>query len=329
MNTKLKFAVVGCGRMGLRRISLIQSHPRAELRYVEDYDDEIARKVSEEAGCDYFSGWEKLVSRPDIDCVVISVPNKFHHDICIATLEAGKHVFCEKPLARNPDEAQEMVEAAHRSQRFLKVGSNLRYFPSVLKAKELLDDDQIGEILFARGWIGHSGWQVGTWYSNAEIVGGGTLLDNGCHLLDIYRWFLGEVKSCVGFASTSLWPITPLEENAMALFRFSNGKMAFLQSSWTEWAGYMYLEIYGTQGTLRIDNRGQSCITTLSNREGKNNVFDYSQEPPKSYVLEFDDYIKAIINNKQPLPSGFDGLRAVQMAHAVYQSARLGREIEL
>jgi predicted dehydrogenase len=329
MNTKLKFAVVGCGRMGVRRIGLIKNHPMAELRYVEDYDDEIARKVSKEAGCDYFSGWEKLVSRPDIDCMVISVPNKFHHDICIAALEAGKHVFCEKPLARNPTEAQEMVEAAQRSQCFLKVGSNLRYFPSVLKTKELLDDDQIGEILFARGWIGHSGWQVGTWYSNAEIVGGGTLLDNGCHLLDLYRWFLGEVESCVGFTSTSLWPITPLEENAMALFRFSSGKMAFLQSSWTEWAGYMYLEIYGAQGILRIDNRGQSCITTLSNREGQNNVFDYSQEPPKSYVLEFDDYIKAISNNKQPLPSGFDGLRAVQMAYAVYQSARLGREIKL
>ena len=91
----------------------------------------------------------------------------------------------------------------------------------------------------------------------------------------------------------------------------------------------MYLELYGTRGILRIDNRGQSCITTLSNREGQNSVFDYSQEPPKSYVLEFDDYTKAIINNKQPLPSGFDGLRAVQMAYAVYQSARLGREIEI
>jgi predicted dehydrogenase len=329
MNRKLKFAVVGCGRMGLRRISLIKNHPKAELRYVEDCDEEVVRKVSREAGCEYFSGWEKLVSCSDIDCVVVSVPNKFHRDICIAALEAGKHVFCEKPLARNPVEAQEMVEAAQRSHCFLKVGSNLRYFPSILKAKELLDANQLGEVLFARGWIGHSGWQVGTWYTNTEMVGGGTLLDNGCHLLDLYRWFLGEVKSCVGFTTTSLWPITPLEENAMALFRFSNNRIAFLQSSWTEWAGYMYLEIYGTQGILRIDNRGQSCVTTLSNREGQNKVFDYSQETPKSYVLEFDDYVNAIIDNRQPLPSGLDGLRAVQMAHAVYQSARLGREIEI
>jgi predicted dehydrogenase len=329
MNKKLGFGVIGCGRMGRRRVDLIRSHPRAELRCIEDCSNEIARRVSTEVGCDYYSGWENVVRRPDIDCVVVSVPNKFHYDIVIATLEAGKHVFCEKPLARNPIEAQRMVKAAERSGRFLKVGSNLRYFPSVLKTKELLDNGEIGEILFARGWIGHSGWQIGTWYSDSEIIGGGTLLDNGCHLVDLYRWFLGEVESCVGFVSTSLWPISPLEDNAMALFKFTGGKIAFLQSSWTEWAGYMYLEIYGTQGFIRIDNRGQSCITTLGKREGQNTVFDYSKEPPKSYVLEFDDYVKAITTDRQPLPSGLDGLRAVQMAHAVYQSAQQGREIKI
>lgn len=329
MDAKLGFAVIGCGRMGLRRINLIQNHTRTELRCIEDCNNEIARKVSEEIGCDYYSGWESVVNRPDVDCVVVSVPNKFHRDIVIAALEAGKHVFCEKPLAVNPTEAQEMVEAAARARHFLKVGSNLRYFPSVLKAKELLDSSEIGEVLFARGWIGHSGWQIGMWYSDAEIIGGGTLLDNGCHLLDLYRWFLGEVQSCVGFVSTSLWQVSPLEDNAMATFRFTNGKIAFLQSSWTEWAGYMYLEIYGTQGFLRIDNRGQSCITTLGNREGQNTVFDYSQEPPRAYVLEFNDYVDAIISNRQPLPSGFDGLRVVQMAYGVYQSALTGKESKI
>ena len=329
MNAKLRFAVIGCGRMGLRRINLIRNHPLAELRYVEDSNDEVAKKVSRQVGCQYFSGWEKLLKCPDVDCVVVSVPNKFHHDVCIAALRTGKHVFCEKPLARNPVEAQEIVEELQRSQGSLKVGSNLRYFPSVLKAKELLDEDRIGKILFARGWIGHSGWQVGTWYSDPEMIGGGTLLDNGCHLLDLYRWFLGEVESCIGFVSTTLWPIAPLEDNAMAMFRFAEGKIAFLQSSWTEWAGYMYLELYGTRGILRIDNRGQSCTTILSDREGQNSVYDYSHEPPKSYLLEFDDYIKAILNGKQPLPSGFDGLRAVQMVYAVYQSARLGKEVKI
>lgn len=329
MSEKLRFAVIGCGRMGLRRIGLIRNHSQVELRCIEDCSDELARKIGEEMGCDYCSGWESVVSRPDIDCVMVSVPNKFHHDIVVATLEAGKHVFCEKPLGRNPLEAVEMVQAAEESGHFLKVGSNLRYFPSVLKAKELLDTSQIGEVLFARGWIGHSGWQIGSWYSDVEIIGGGTLLDNGCHLLDLYRWFFGEVESCLGSVSTTLWPVGPLEDNAMAIFRFTNGKTAFLQSSWTEWAGYMYLEIYGAQGFLRVDNRGQSCVTTLGRRDGQNTVFDFSQQPPKSYALEFDDYVNAINNNRQPLPSGFDGLRVVQMVDGVYRSALLGREIKI
>jgi len=329
MSEKLRFAVIGCGRMGLRRMGLIREHSQVELRCIEDCNDELARRISEEVGCDYCSGWESVVSRPDIDCVMVSVPNKFHRDIVVAALEGGKHVFCEKPLARNPVEAADMVRAAERTGNSLKVGSNLRYFPSVLKAKELMDGNQIGEFLFARGWIGHSGWQIGTWYSEAEIVGSGTLLDNGCHLLDLYRWFFGEVESCVGWVSTAFWPVGPLEDNAMALFRFANGKMAFLQSSWTEWAGYMYLEIYGAQGFLRIDNRGQSCVTTLGQREGQNIVFDFSQELPRSYALEFDDYVDAIRNNRQPLPSGFDGLRVVQMADSVYRSALLGREIKI
>lgn len=329
LESKLGFAVIGCGRMGQRRIGLVRGNPLADLVCVEDCDGDIARKVGEEAGCDHCSGWQNAVSRPDVDCVFVSVPNKFHHDIVIAALEAGKHVFCEKPLARNGIEAEEMVRAAARAGRFIKVGSNLRYFPSVLKARELVDGGEIGDIVFARGWIGHSGWQVGTWYSDAEIIGGGTLLDNGCHLLDLLRWFLGEVESCTGFASTSYWPISPLEDNAMALFRFRKGTMAFVHSSWTEWSGYMYLEIYGSKGLVRIDNRGRSCIASMSKKDGQSAVFDYSQEPPTSYVLEFDEFVNALRDNRQPLPSGFDGLRVVQMVDGVYRSSHLKQEIAI
>lgn len=329
MDTKLRFSVIGCGRMGLRRTDLITNHPLSELRCIEDCNSEIAVKIGEKYGCYSCSGWENAVNRSDVDCVMVSVPNKYHHEIVIAALEAGKHVFCEKPLARNPIEAHEMVESAIKSKRFLKVGSNLRYFPNVLKAKELVETGEIGHTIFARGWIGHAGWQIGTWYSESDIIGGGTFLDNGCHLLDLYRMFLGEVESCTGLVSTNLWPIAPLEDNGMALFKFTNGSTAYIQSSWTEWEGYMYLEIYGSEGLIRIDNRGQSCTTTIRKKDGSTRLFDYSKESPRSYLLEFDEYIKSIISNRQPVPSGFDGLRVVQMVNAVYESSRLGKTISI
>jgi predicted dehydrogenase len=113
----------------------------------------------------------------------------------------------------------------------------------------------------------------------------------------------------------------------MGIFRFAGGALASLHSSWTEWNEYMYLEIYGKEGYLRIDGRQPHCLTILGRRNGDRDVFDFSSQPPQSYQLEFDDFVQAIRTNRQPLPSGFDGLRAVQMAYGIYESSRSGRSI--
>jgi len=329
MSSKFRFAVIGCGRMGVRRMKAIAGHAETELVCLSDNDTEAAKKFSKEMGCEFYPDWERAVGRSDVDFVVVSVPNKFHNPIAIEALNQGKHVWCEKPLARNPEEAMGIVKAAARSSRFLKVGSNLRYFPSVQKAKELLDSSAIGEVLLLRGWVGNAGWPVKMWFSNGDLSGGGTFLDNGCHLLDISRWFLGEARECVGHVSTLHWDISPLEDNGMGIFTFDGGKLAFIHSSWTEWAEYMYLEVYGSKGYIRVDNRIPKCITTLGNQDGKQEVFDYSDVPAQSHVLEFNDCVQAITNSKQPLPNGFDGLRAVQMAHGVYRSSRLGKKVRI
>ena len=325
---RLRFAAIGCGRMGLRRIRTILDHPDTELTCVADSDTDRARQVARDVGRESATIGEAM-SRTDVDCVVASVPNKFHPSVVIPALDQGKHVWCEKPLARNPQEAMEIVKAAIRNGRFLKIGSNLRCFPNILKAKELLDNLAIGDILFVRGWIGNSGWQLDSWYSDADMIGGGTFLDNGSHLLDIYRWFLGEPLECTGYTATTCWPIGSLEDNAMGIFRFASGTLASLHSSWTEWNEYMYLEIYGKEGYLHIDSRQPHCLTVLGRRNGHQDVFDFSSQPPQSYQLEFDDFVRAIQTNRQPLPSGFDGLRAVQMAYGVYDSSRSGKSVPI
>jgi predicted dehydrogenase len=329
MADKLRFAVIGCGRMGLRRMKSITSHSATELLCLSDNDTEAAKKFSKEMGCEFYPDWEEAVSRSDVDCVVVSVPNKFHNPIATEALKLGKHVWCEKPLARNPEEAFGIVKSAVRSERFLKVGSNLRYFPSVQKAKELLDSSAIGEVLFLRGWVGNAGWPVKMWFSDADLSGGGTFLDNGCHLLDIARWFMGEPRECMGHVSTLHWQISPLEDNGMGIFTFDKGKLAFIHSSWTEWAEYMYLEVYGSSGYIRVDNRGTKCITTHGRQDGKQEVYDYSDVPAQSHVLEFKDFVQSVSDSKQPLPNGFDGLRAVQMAYGVYESSRLGKKVKI
>lgn len=329
MSKKLGFSVIGCGRMGLRRMRTIMEHPDTELISVADNEEEKARETGRKMGCDYYFGYEEAINKPNVGCVIISVPNKFHLPITVLALNQGKHVWCEKPMARNPDEGIKMVEAAMGNKVFLKVGSNLRYFPNVQKTKEWLDKAEIGEILYIRGWIGNSGWALSKpWFSDPEMSGGGTLLDNGCHLFDIYRWFLGEAETCTGQVSRLYHPIK-LEDNGFGIFEFMNGAVAFIQSSWTQWVDYMYMEIYGTEGYIKVDSINPNCKAILGRKDGYQQVYDFSRLPPQSYNVEFDDFMKSLHNGTAPEPSGFDGLRAVQMAHGVYESARLGKKVKI
>lgn len=330
MQNKLGFAIIGSGRMGMRRARTISLHPATRLICVSDTDEKKAKKGAEEFGCAYCIEPEEAINKPGVDCIVIGTPNKFHLPIAVAALQNGKHVFCEKPLARNPEEAARIVEAALLSKATLKVGSNIRHFPNVMKARELLDSSAIGEVLYLRAMIGVAGVHLAkSWFSDADLQGGGVFLDIGCHLFDLSRWFLGEVKSCMGHTSTMYWPVKPLEDNGMGIFEFANGKLAFLNASWMEWADYMLMEIYGTEGYLQIDQRMPNCTLALGKRNGQREVFDYTRQPAQSYDLEFQKYVSDLINQRQPAPSGFDGMRAVQMAHGVYESSRLGKKIAL
>ncbi len=330
LTEKIRFAVVGCGRMGTRRIRTIKENKNAELVCICDSIKDIGQALSNQLECEYLADYRKVVTRRDVDCIVVSLPNKFHCETTVSALANHKHVLCEKPLARTPQEATRMVEAATKSSAYLKVGSNLRYFLNVQKARELVDRGAIGNLLFTRGWIGHSGGkQTGTWFLDPDLAGGGTFLDNGSHILDLTRWFLGEVSECIGVVATAYWPIAPLEDIGLGIFRTLEGKLAFVQSSWFEWADYMYMELYGSEGYLRIDNRNPLCQLTLGDREGAKEVFDYSLLASQSYGLELEDFIQAIREGKQPVPSGYDGMRVVQMAFGVYESSKSSRSVGL
>ncbi len=320
---KLRFAIVGCGKMGSRRINVLKNHPEAKIVALVDTNEEKVKILSTELGCEYYVDYKEAFKRTDIDCVIVATPNKFHAPITIAGLESGKHVWCEKPLARNPVEARSMVDAAIRTKNFLKTGSNMRYFPNFVKAKELVDGLGIGSLLFLRGWIGNNGQQLEGWFKDIELTGGGTYLDNGCHMLDLVRWFLGDAENCIGHAWSKHWSsMINSEDNAFGVYKFANGGSAFVHSSWTDWNGYAYIEIYGTTGFIIVDSRGQNNKTIFGDNKGVIHEFDFGNLPVQSYKLEVDDYIKAIKEGRQPVATGYDGLRAVQMACAVYESSK-------
>lgn len=331
MVDKLRALVIGCGNMGTKRIKSLIENRETQLVFVVDQNLNRAKKLAREYGINFGNDALEAMDKVNPDFVVISAPNKYHAPLARAALMRNIHVICEKPLARNPEEAVAMVKAAVRSKAFLKTGSNLRYFPSVMRARELLEKRKIGDPLFLRGWIGNSGRHLekswNSWFSDPDLAGGGTLLDNGAHMFDLVRWFLGEIKKCLGVTSNIYWKNETLEDIGLCILESVDEKLAFVQSSWVDWAGYMYTEIYGTDGYIRIDNRENSCIIIVGDKYGTKHISDYSLQLPTSYKMELEDFVNSIKHNKQPLPSGFDGLRAVQIAFGVYESTKTGKSV--
>jgi len=326
----MKVAQIGCGSIGRRRAEAVASVPQLELALCVDTVAEAAQEVAARWNCEATTRWEEAVANPDIEALVVSTPNVLHAPISIAALKAGKHVLCEKPLARNPEEAWQMVEAAQASGRELRTGFNHRFHAQVVQARALLEAGAIGETLFLRGHTGHGGGEhlLHSWFWDAEMAGGGTFLDNGVHALDLARWFMGEFVEATGFRATNLWDIAPLEDNGFGLFRTADGRVATLHSSWTQWKGYLYLELFGTDGFLTINYDPPEA--TLVRRSVPQHIERHeSSVQPNTWARELEELVKAIEGKPTLSATGYDGLRAVEMAYAVYQSSQQGRSVRL
>jgi len=151
-------------------------------------------------GCEATDNWEDLVERNDVETVIIATPNHLHAPMSIAALSRGKHVLCEKPLARDPEEAKQIVDAARENRLKLKCGFTLRHHLGIQQAREWFDKGSIGQLIFLRsryGMCGRARYDK-EWRARAEFSGGGELIDQGVHVLDLFRWFAGDFRpSCL------------------------------------------------------------------------------------------------------------------------------------
>jgi predicted dehydrogenase len=249
--TGLRFGLIGCGDIGRVRAAALAAGAH-RLTVVSDVDTSKARDVAGPAGAAVLTEWRELVTRDDVDAVIISTPPMLHEEMAIRALEAGKHVLCEKPLARTPEECSRMLAAAAQNGRVLATGFNYRFYPSFALARELLDAGAIGELSHIRSYGGYSATGHNQpWVHDADVVGGGALHDIGIHMIDLTQDFLGDVEEVVRFASGSVWRFG-CEDNGFLLMRSADGRIASLHASWTEWGKYRFLiELVGSRGTIR------------------------------------------------------------------------------
>jgi predicted dehydrogenase len=330
-------AIIGAGLIGRKRAAALNKFKDCRLIITVDINRSKAESLAQDFGGEIETDWGKAITRDDIDVVVVSTVNKFLAPISMAALKNGKHVLCEKPLGRNVEESKEIIEAARSSGRILKTGFNHRYHPAIAQAKKLVDSGEIGDLYFMRCRYGHGGrpGYEKEWRANKELCGGGELLDQGVHVVDLFRWFAGDFSEAFGCTQTYFWDMD-VEDNAFAIFKNRVGIIATMHTSWTQWKNMFSFEVVGKDGYVIIDGLGGSY--------GKETLKIGKRKPeggaPDEKIIEFggDDisweeewkeFISAIKNNREPMGNGWDGYQANKMLGAIYESARTGKVVRL
>ena len=325
---KYKVAIVGAGLIGNKRAAALKKFKNCQLVAVADVNLAAAQNLAKEYGGEAISDWRRAVARKDVDIVIVSTSNQSLAEVSIAALKNKKHILCEKPFGRNVRESKAILAAAKKSGRLVKVGFDHRFYPHVRRAKEELEKGTIGRLLFIRGRYGHGG-RVGLekeWRAQKDIAGGGELLDQGTHLIDLCRWFGGEPTKVLGVTETKFWPIA-VEDNAFVILKNKNVTSQFHVST-TNWGNIFSLELFGDKGALFIDGKGgrygqatlRIGIKQLPYGSLKIKTFTYSDEEiGNSWAEEFKNLLGAVEGKEKISGDGQDGLRANEIVEEVYR----------
>jgi predicted dehydrogenase len=271
------------------------------------------------------------VSLPDVDVVVVATPHDTLAPITLAAVEAGKHVLVEKPAARSPAELKPVIEAAQRRRAKVHVGFNHRYHRSFRKAREIFESGALGELMFVRARYGHGG-RIGydqEWRARPEISGGGELIDQGPHLIDLARWFLGDFSEVQGFAHTYYWSM-PVDDNGFMLLKTPRRQVAFLHASCTEWKNLFSMEIYGREGKLDVSGLGGSygverltwyrMLPQMGPPETA--AWEYPMDDD-SWEVETAEFLEDIRLDRTPQPGLRDAAECLKIIQQIYRESGL------
>jgi predicted dehydrogenase len=332
----MNVAIIGAGFIGSKRASSLGKNDK--LVMVCDTKISAAKELSRKYNSTFTDEYQQVANNSVIDVAFISIINKFATPISIDMLKSGKDVLCEKPLGRNLEESLQILKAAEKSGKILKTGFNHRFHGAIMKAKELIDGNTIGKIINIRARYGHGGrsGMEQEWRCSKDLCGGGELLDQGVHIIDLCRWFLNrEISQVYGRVYNSIWK-TEVEDNAFFHLEFGDNVLAQCHVSWTNWKNIFSFEIFGDQGYLKINGLGGSYgkekleIGYRNIDGGVPDIEKYEfQDVDDSWALEWKEFKKAIKGNKRSIGSGYDGYEANRIVDAIYRSSNLRKPISM
>jgi predicted dehydrogenase len=323
----IQVGIIGCGLIGQKRSQALAG---ASLVACADFAVDKAKKLAAaHPGCLATESWQEVVNHPEVNLVVIATPHNALAEITRAAITNGKHVLVEKPAARNAKELQGLVELAKQKSVLVHVGFNHRYHRAFLKAKEIVNSGALGPLMFLRARYGHGG-RIGydkEWRSIPEVSGGGELIDQGMHLIDLSRWFLGDFKEVDGFAHTYFWKM-PVDDNAFLTLKTASKQVAFLHASCSEWKNTFSFELYGRDGKLQIDGLGGSYgVEKLAYYKmlpemgpPDTTIWEYPMADD-SWKVEMAEFLEDIRLNRQPAAGLQDAIEALKIVDQTYKDS--------
>jgi UDP-N-acetylglucosamine 3-dehydrogenase len=304
----------------------IQQVDGVELAAVWDEDRSRGEEMASEFGASFYADYTELLSQ-DIDAVIVTSENAKHYQHVLAAASFGKHILCEKPLAINVGDAQEMIDGCKEKGVVLQTAFPVRFNTVVERAKQMIDEGQLGRIMAIRGT--NRGVFPDGWFVEKELSGGGAVMDHTVHVVDIMRWFMGAEINEVYAEVDHRINNGPIDDCGILTFEFDNGVFATLDCSWSRnktfptW-GDVTIEVVGLNGTLSIDAFAQK-VNVYNNENGVE--WDYWGDDMDTGLVR--DFVQTIKEGRTPSITGLDGLRALEAVLAAYESAEKNEPVHV
>jgi UDP-N-acetyl-2-amino-2-deoxyglucuronate dehydrogenase len=341
MPEKLKFAIVGTGVIAQYHAKALAHLQGGELVAISDNQIDVARKFAETYGVtDIYTDYEEMFKRSDIDCVCVCTPSGLHGEVTIAAAQAGKHVFCEKPLEITSEKMQRMIDTCRQYNVKLGCVFQRRVMPSSIVVKKAVMEGKLGRPVLGDAYLKYyrspeyyrsAGWR-GTW----QLDGGGALMNQGVHGVDVIQWLMGDVQSVFAYSAPLVRNIE-VEDTAVAVVKYKSGAFGVIQGTTSVYpAQETRFELHGEKGSIIFSDSGIQQWSFVGSDEPVPQVearINSSSDPTKiasdGHFVLLQDFVEAIREDRDPLMTGVEAKKSVDLILAIYESSKTGKEILL
>ena len=326
INAPLNLVLVGCGKVSQTYLKAISKIPGCSLKSVVDICEEKAKSTARALGCKAFTDYRQALDDNHLDAAVICTPPNHHAEISIFFLGNKIHVLCEKPLALNSDQAALMFQKAEENKCILMMASKYRFVEDIIRAKEILSSGILGRVKFFKNVFQTQIDMGGCWRSKKRISGGGVLIDNGSHSVDIVRFLQGPIVKVKAEEKEKIQSLN-VEDNVHLHLRTRLYSIGTAALSWSiNGDQESYLDIIATKGILSV---GWKCSKYKKINESDWVMFGGGYNKLKAFIRQVKNFANSIKGLERPLISAEDGIESVRVIETAYRSLKMNRWLEV